>query len=56
MLAVAIASEFGADIDPDVAFAAGEGRQVLARTYGRRGRQSYERPIGLPQATAPQAG
>jgi hypothetical protein len=53
MLAVAIADEFGADISPDVAFAAGEGRQVLARTYGRRGRANPEGPIGLPAPPAP---
>jgi hypothetical protein len=56
MLAVAAAAEFGADIREEVAFAAGEGRAVLARTYGRRGRGAPEGPIGLPQAAPAQAG
>jgi hypothetical protein len=54
MLAVAVAAEFGADVREEVAFAAGEGRAVLARTYGRRGRGNPEGPIGLPQPAAAQ--
>jgi len=53
MLAVAIAAELGADVRQEVAFAAGEGRAVMARTYGRRGRAQPEGPIGLASA-APQ--
>jgi hypothetical protein len=56
MLAVAVAAQFGADVREEVAFAAGEGRAVLARTYGRRGRGAPEGPIGLPQAAPAQAG
>jgi hypothetical protein len=55
MLAVSIAAELGADVRQEVAFAAGEGRAVLARTYGRRGRAQPEGPIGLASA-APAAG
>jgi hypothetical protein len=54
MLAVAVAAEFGADVREEVAYAAGEGRAVLARTYGRRGRANPEGPIGLAPMTAAQ--
>jgi hypothetical protein len=47
MLAVVIAAEYGADIRPDVAAGAMEGRQAFARTYYRRGRNQIDRPIGL---------
>jgi hypothetical protein len=50
MLAVAIAAELGADVRQEVAFAAGEGRAVLARAYGRRGRAQPEGPLGLAAA------
>jgi hypothetical protein len=56
MLAVAVAAEFGADVREEVAYAAGEGRAVLARTYGRRGRGNPEGPIGLAPLTQPAGG
>jgi hypothetical protein len=56
MLAVALAAEYGADVRQEVAFAAGEGRALLARMYGRRGRGQPEGSIGLPQALQSQAG
>ena len=53
MLALAIAAEYEADLRPEVVAAAQEGRAVLARTYGRRGRGQAEGPIGL---AAPMVG
>lgn len=54
MLCVAIAAVYGQDVRPEIAYAAGEGRAVLARTYGRRGRANVEGPIGLaPPSPAP---
>jgi len=50
MLAVAIAPDFDLDVAPEVAFAAGEGRQAFARAYGRRGAAGLDQVIGLSQA------
>jgi len=50
MLAVAIAPDFDLDVAPEVAFAAGEGRQAFARAYGRRGAAGLDKVIGLSQA------
>ncbi|HSZ51337.1 MAG TPA: hypothetical protein VK801_07185 [Caulobacteraceae bacterium] len=47
MLAVQIASEFGADITPEMAQGAMEGRQALARSYARRGLAALDGVIGL---------
>jgi hypothetical protein len=47
MLAVAMAAEFSADLTAEIEAANLEGRAVLARTYGRRGRAQPEGPIGL---------
>jgi hypothetical protein len=47
MLAVVMAAEFSGDLSPEVEAANLEGRAVLARTYGRRGRAQPEGPIGL---------
>jgi hypothetical protein len=53
MLAVVIAAEYGAEVRPDVAAGAMEGRQAFARTYYRRGRNQIDPPIGLQIAGAP---
>ncbi len=45
-----IAAEFGADIRPEIAAAAQEGREAFARTYYRRGRGQVEGVIGLTVA------
>jgi hypothetical protein len=55
MLCAVMAAEFSAQLTQEVSLGALEGRQVLARTYGRRGRAGAEPPIGLPQAAAPAA-
>jgi hypothetical protein len=47
MLAVVIAAEYGAEVRPDVAQGAMEGRQAFARSYYRRGRNQIDPPIGL---------
>jgi hypothetical protein len=47
MLAVVIAAEYGAEVRPDVAAGALEGRQAFARSYYRRGRNQIDPPIGL---------
>jgi hypothetical protein len=47
MLAIVIAAEYGADVRPDVAQGAFEGRQAFARSYYRRGRNQIDAPIGL---------
>ena len=47
MLAVIIAAEYGADVRPDVAAGAMEGREAFARSYARRGRNQLDPPIGL---------
>ena len=52
MLAVQIASEFGADITPEMAQGAMEGRQALARSYARRGLAALDGVIGLASAPA----
>ena len=52
MLAVQIASEFGADITPEMAQGAMEGRQALARSYARRGLAALDGVIGLATASA----
>lgn len=56
MLAVAMAAEFSADLTAEIEAANLEGRAVLARTYGRRGRAQPEGPIGLgaPAGLQPQ--
>ncbi|HWE98695.1 MAG TPA: hypothetical protein VG248_02760 [Caulobacteraceae bacterium] len=55
MLAVEAAAEFGQDIAPEIALAALEGRQALARAYGRRGPFGLDPVMGLgaPQAAGP---
>lgn len=53
MLAVEIASEFGADITAEMAQGAMEGRQALARSYARRGLAALDGVIGL---AAPSSG
>jgi hypothetical protein len=56
MLAVEIASEFGADITPEMAQGAMEGRMALARSYARRGPAGLDPVIGLsgpPQPAGP---
>jgi hypothetical protein len=56
MLAVEIASEFGADITPELAQGAQEGRMALARSYARRGPAGLDPVIGLagpPQPAGP---
>lgn len=55
MLAVATAADFGADVRPEIAYAAGEGRTAFARAYGRRGLAGLDRVIGLAPMAAPQA-
>lgn len=56
MLAQAIAAAFSAQVTPEVQAAALEGRQVLARTYARRGRNGPDPALGLPQAAPAQGG
>ena len=56
MLAVAMAAEFSAELTPEVSAGNLEGRAVVARMYGRRGRGQPEGPIGLYQAVQPQQG
>ena len=56
MLAVAMAAEFSAELTPEVSAGNLEGRAVLARMYGRRGRGQPEGPIGLYQPAQQQAG
>jgi hypothetical protein len=47
MLAVVAAAEFDSEIPPEVAQGAMEGRQVLARSYARRGVAGLDPVIGL---------
>lgn len=47
MLAVVLAAEFSAELTPEIEAANLEGRAVLIRMYGRRGRAQPEGPIGL---------
>jgi hypothetical protein len=54
LLAVEIASEFGADITPEMGQGAMEGRQALARSYARRGIAGLDQVIGLLAAAPPQ--
>lgn len=54
MLAVEIASEFGADITPEMGQGAMEGRQALARSYARRGVAGNDQVIGLTAAAPAQ--
>jgi hypothetical protein len=54
MLAVEVAPEFGADITPDLAQGAMEGRQALARNYARRGVAGLDPVIGLAAAAPAQ--
>jgi hypothetical protein len=55
MLSVVLAGETNTDLRADQLAANAEGRQVLARTYGRRGRNTIDPPLGLAQP-APQGG
>lgn len=48
MLAFTLMSEFGAEIRPDVAQMATEGRQHFNRVYGRNGRIRADAPFGAP--------
>lgn len=48
MLAFMLMSEFGAEIRPDVAQMATEGRQHFNRVYGRNGRSRADAPFGAP--------
>jgi hypothetical protein len=50
MLAVEIASEFGADITPEMGQGAMEGRAAVARSYARRGIAALDPVIGLAPA------
>lgn len=50
MLAFMLMSEFGAEIRPDVAQMATEGRQHFNRVYGRNGRVRADAPFGAPVA------
>lgn len=50
MLAFMLMSEFGAEIRPDVAQMATEGRQHFNRVYGRNGRSRADAPFGAPVA------
>jgi hypothetical protein len=54
MLAVVIAGESNTDLRADVLAANAEGRQFIARQYGRRGRNAIEPVIGLVQPAPPQ--
>jgi hypothetical protein len=55
MLCLVMAAEFSAELTPEVQGAAAEGRAVIARMYGRRGRAQPEGPLGLYQAPVPGA-
>jgi hypothetical protein len=48
MLAVYIASEYGAEIRPDVVAKSIEGREAFKRIYSRRGRNQADAPLGAP--------
>ena len=50
MLAMVVAGEFSGDLTTEVQGGNLEGRAVLARMYGRRGKAQPEGPIGLYQA------
>jgi len=50
MLAYTLASEFGAELRPEVAQQATEGRQHFQRIYGRNGRVRIDKPLGSPVA------
>ncbi|MDO9334937.1 MAG: hypothetical protein Q7T61_00920 [Caulobacter sp.] len=50
MLAFMLMSEFGAEIRPDVAQMATEGRQHFNRVFGRNGRSRADAPFGAPVA------
>jgi hypothetical protein len=50
MLAFMLMSEFGAEIRPDIAQMATEGRQHFNRVYGRNGRSRADAPFGAPVA------
>jgi len=50
MLALVIAPEFNTELRQDVIAGAAEGRAFMARTYGRRGRNGLEPPVGVPAA------
>jgi hypothetical protein len=54
MLAAQIASEFGADITPEMGQGAMEGREALARSYARRGIAGLDQVIGLAGAAPAQ--
>jgi hypothetical protein len=54
MLAVALAPEFGADLRPDIAALAAEGRAAFARAYGRRGRLGLDPSFAAPGVGQPQ--
>lgn len=56
MLAVHMASEYGADIRPDVAALAQYGYAAFARVYARRGRNQSEPPLGVNVAGQTQGG
>ncbi len=56
MLAVVMAAEFSAELTPEVSAGNLEGRAVLARMYGRRGRGQPEGPVGLYQPAQPTQG
>ena len=47
MLAVVVGAETGTELRQDVIAGNAEGRAVIARHYGRRGRGSLEGPIGV---------
>lgn len=56
MLAMALAAEFNTDVRQDVVAADQLGRAVMARTYGPRGRNVLEQPLGSAWPQPPAAG
>ena len=56
MLSVVIAPEIAAQPTPEMAAGAVEGREAFFRTYGVRGANQIDPPIGLDAAQAPPGG
>jgi hypothetical protein len=53
MLALALAAEFNTEVRADVIAADTLGRAVMARTYGPRGRNLMDQPLGSPWPQPP---
>ncbi len=53
MLAMALAAEFNTEVRQDVIAADTLGRTVMARTYGPRGRNLLDQPLGAPWPQPP---